>query len=331
MKACKRIPIAAALILAVSSIFLPAPGRALCFASRGEVPEIAPSDSLPPADSIPADSLPADSISNSSSLISNSRNPRPSSPVIIDDKAPRQPSLHYYDKHGNALPEPVRFLLDTDTVKKADSGPKFPLFSGVDVGLNFFDAIMALAGQKHQSFDVWASINLHNWFFPTVEFGLGRGHDAPEDRKFVYDAKLSPFFKIGLDYNFLYKSNPDYRLFFGIRAGMSTYKYDITDITLSNDYWGESQSLSILNQKATSIFGEVLAGLKVKVYKRFSMGWTFRYHFNFHTAVSGVSAGNGLPGSTPWFIPGYGASTPISFTYSLIWTFGPMPQKEIEN
>ena len=32
-------------------------------------------------------------------------------------------------------------------------------------------------------------------------------------------------------------------------------------------------------------------------------------------------------GSKPWFVPGYGASSPVTFTFSAIWTI-PAPKKE---
>ena len=39
-------------------------------------------------------------------------------PVDIDEKKPRT-VLHYYDKHGDPLAEPVMFIATLDTVTKA--------------------------------------------------------------------------------------------------------------------------------------------------------------------------------------------------------------------
>ena len=42
-------------------------------------------------------------------------------PVDTDPTKPPQPVLHYYDKHGNPLEEPVLFLADLDTVTNVKS------------------------------------------------------------------------------------------------------------------------------------------------------------------------------------------------------------------
>lgn len=233
-------------------------------------------------------------------------------PVESDDHKPEAPVLHYYDRHGNPLQQPVRFLTELDTVKKVYSGPVYPLLNGVSVGFNFFDAILMAAGQKYGGFDIWADLSLHNWFFPVIEAGAGFASSTPQDGNFTYTGKPSFYAKIGLNYNFLYKSNPDYQVFLGLRGGFSHFRYDITDITINSPYWDQSNRFSLMDQKATALYGEVLGGIKVKIYKNFSMGWTFRYHFKFHTS--------GGSNSSPWYIPGYGASSPIAATFSLIYT-----------
>lgn len=248
--------------------------------------------------------------------------PRPkSTPVDVDDKKPVV-VLHYYDKHGEPLDEPVLFLATLDTVQQVRSKPNYPLYNGVNIGLNFGDAIFMAFGQKHASFDLWANVSLHNWFFPTLECGLGFADDTPEKQNFTYRTKPSFYAKLGLNYNFLYKSNPDYQVFLGLRAGFSRFTYDITDITISSDYWDETQHLSLRGLNSTSFYGEALAGLQVKIVGGFSLGWSARWHFPFHTSADGANK--------PWFIPGYGGSSPVSMTVSAIWTI-PVKLKETEN
>lgn len=248
-------------------------------------------------------------------------------PVDNDPKKPRQPVLHYYDKHGNPLEEPVLFLADLDTVKKAGPQPVYPLLQSVIVGANFFDAVMLIAGQKHASIDLWAELSLHNWVQPVIEAGIGFADSNPEDGNYHYKGKPSFYTKIGVNYNFLYKSDPAYQFHLGLRGGWSAFRYDITDITINSDYWHQTNSFSISKQKAHALYGEVLAGLKVKIWNNFSMGWDFRYRFKFKSS-------NGS-NSTPWFIPGYGASSPISASFSVIYTIplsrnkktGPLPDE----
>ncbi len=242
-------------------------------------------------------------------------------PVDNDPTKPVQPTLHYYDKHGNPLKEPVMFLAELDTVTKVNSGPVYPLLQSVSVGVNFFDAIMKLAGQTHQSYDVWASLSLHNWFEPVVELGIGFADNHPEEGNFRYKGKPSFYGKIGLNYNFLYKSNPDYQLFLGLRGGFSSFSYDITDITINSSYWDQTNTFSLLNQKAHALYGEALLGIKVMLWKGISMGWSFRYRLKF--SVSNAE------NSTPWFIPGCGAGSAVTASFSVSYTL-PLHHKKIE-
>lgn len=234
-----------------------------------------------------------------------------STPVDIDDDKPRT-VLHFYDKHGDPLDEPVMFLATLDTVQKAKSKPVYPLYNGVNVGLNFGDLIFMAFGNRHASFDLWANVSLHNWIFPTLELGLGYADETPDKQNFTYRTKPSFYAKLGVDYNFLYKSNPDYKVFLGLRAGFSSFKYDVTDVTINSDYWDESQNLSINGLKASCFYGEALAGVQVKIVKAFSLGWTARWHFKFNKGD--------YRGSRPWFIPGYGGAGPFAMTVSAIFS-----------
>lgn len=240
-------------------------------------------------------------------------------PVDNDPNKPKQPTLHYYDKHGNPLEEPVLFLAETDTVKKAGPQPVYPLLQSMSFGVNFFDAVMLAAGQKHASLDVWAELSLHNWIQPVIELGVGFADNRPEEGNFHYKCKPSFYGKLGVNYNFLYKSNPDYQVHIGLRGGYSSFRYDITDIAIGSSYWDQTNRFSIMDQKAHALYGEVLGGIKVKIWKNLSMGWDIRYRFKF----SGSDGSN----STPWFIPGYGAGSALSASFSLIYTF-PFRHKE---
>lgn len=273
------------------------------------------SESIASADSVPAQEAIAPAASSTS--------PR-TTPVDIDDEKPRT-VLHYYDKHGNELKEPVMFLTVLDTVQKPKSKPIYPAYNGMNVGLNFGDLIFMAFGQKYASFDLWANVSIHNWLFPVLECGLGYADSTPSKQNFTYRTKPSFYAKVGLNYNFLYKSNPDYQVYLGLRAGFSNFGYDVTNATITNDYWQQSQNVQLTGLRSTSFYGEVLAGLQVKIVSHFSLGWSVRWHFNFHTTKQFDSA--------PWFIPGYGASSPFGFTVSAIWTIPaktkPAPEGEI--
>ncbi len=232
-------------------------------------------------------------------------------PVESDDEAPPQPVLHYYDKHGDKLDTPVYYLAELDTVSKIRPASPYPLYNGVTVGVNFADAVMALTGQKHSSYDVNAMVSLHNWFFPVVEVGVGWGRYTDKNDLFSVKAYPSVYVKAGINYNFLYKSNPDYMVYLGLRYGLSRHSWDRTDIKTTNDAGESVKAPDELNRSCLSTYGEVLAGLKVKIAGPFSMGWNVRYRIGLHNSG----------GEDPWFVPGYGTG-PLGFTFNAYFTFG---------
>ncbi|MCH5229861.1 MAG: hypothetical protein J1F12_07720 [Muribaculaceae bacterium] len=232
-------------------------------------------------------------------------------PVDNDPNKPAQPTLHYYDKHGNPLDEPVLFMSELDTVVSIKPKPVYPLLYSASLGFNFFDGVMKLFGQSFASYDIQASVSLHNWFEPVVELGLGSADHHTENSNYRYKTSPSFYGKIGINYNFMYKSNPDYQVYLGIRGGFSSYKYEIEDVTINSDYWGQSNKFSILNQSGNSFYGQTLAGIKVKIWKWFSLGWNIRYGFKIKESHSA--------NSIPWFVPGYGTGA-LSASFSLIYT-----------
>ncbi|MDE6787585.1 MAG: hypothetical protein K2J46_11195, partial [Muribaculaceae bacterium] len=232
-------------------------------------------------------------------------------PVESDDNAPAQPVLHYYDKHGNKLDTPVLYLAELDTATTVRPTSPYPLYNGVTVGVNFADAIMALTGQSHSSYDVSAMVSLHNWFFPVLEAGIGWGHHTETNDLFKVKAHPSMYAKVGINYNFLYKSNPDYMAYLGFRFGVAQCKWDKTDIRFTNEAGETEYAPNEMDQRCTSIFGEVLAGLKVNIVGPFALGWNVRYRLGLHSSG----------GMEPWFVPGYGTG-PIGFTFNAYFTFG---------
>lgn len=239
-------------------------------------------------------------------------------PVESDDEAPAQPTLHYYDKHGNKLDKPVLYLAELDTATTVRPKSPYPLYNGVTVGVNFVDAIMSAIGQKHSSYDISAMVSLHNWFFPTVEAGIGWGHYTENNNLYKISAKPSMYAKIGLNYNFLYKSNPAYMAFLGLRFGVAQCHWDRTDIRSTNEEGETVYSPDELDRKCTSTYGEILAGLKVKIAGPFSLGWNVRYRLGLHSSG----------GMSPWFVPGYGTG-PLGFTFNAYFTFGEKGRKKI--
>lgn len=186
--------------------------------------------------------------------------------------------------------------------------PHYPTLTELQLGLNFGDALFVAFGQKYSSFDVSATLNMWNRLQPVLALGLGRAKDTPEDMNYTYIGKLSPYVKLGANYNFLFKKEPSYQIYTGVRLGFSFFKYDVTNVSVNNSYWGEDhQSYELRGVSSNALWGEFLLGLKVNIASNWSVGWEAKFHGLFKCKES--------EHGKPWYIPGYG-------TRNGKWAFG---------
>lgn len=200
---------------------------------------------------------------------------------------------------------------DTITVKAPPT--VYPRFTAVSVGVNVWDALARLTGQQYGVGGVWAELSIHNWFKPMVEVGLGMADYMPKDESYRYKSGMAPYFKIGLNYNFLYNSTPDYSVYLGLRYGISSFSYRVEDVTAVNGYWDESTSLNVPSQHATAGYFEFLFGLRVQIWRNISLGWELRVHKLLHQGAH--------PYGDPWYIPGFGTEGSLfSGAFSVSYT-----------
>ncbi len=206
---------------------------------------------------------------------------------------------------------------DTITVK----APRtiYPRFTSVSAGVNVWDALARIAGQQYGVGGIWAELSIHNWFKPIVEFGFGMADYMPKDESYRYKSGFAPYFKIGLNYNFLYNSTPDYSVYLGLRYGITSFSYRVEDVISNNGYWDESTSLSVPSQHATAGYLEFLFGLRVKIWRDISLGWELRVHKMLHQGAH--------PYGDPWYVPGFGTKGSLfSGAFSISYTL-PLTRK----
>lgn len=197
-----------------------------------------------------------------------------------------------------------------------------PLLFSASVGVDIWDPLMRAFGQKYGLIGFSAELNLHNRYIPVVEFGLGNASSTPSDQNFTYHVGITPWFRIGANYNFLYNSNPDYQFVAGLRLGWSHFNYQLRDVTINDPYWGESQTVNFPRQTSNVTYLHVVFGLKVKILGPVSMGWQVRLRTILHETAQ--SAGE------PWYIPGYGARNGIfAGSFSIFYTL-PLSRKAPE-
>lgn len=189
--------------------------------------------------------------------------------------------------------------------------PRYPRLTQLIVGVNVLDGALMAFGQDYGSLiDMSVTLNMWNRLQPVVELGIGRAKTSPDEGTYTYTGKLAPFARLGADYNLLFKKTPDYQGFLGFRVGASAFEYDVTASNRLGGYWQEQdQQLAMTGLKSHALWGELVAGLRVKVWKRLSMGWQVHYKGIFSYKKDGYSR--------PWYVPGYGSrDRAFSFSFS---------------
>lgn len=210
------------------------------------------------------------------------------------------------DERGNiVLVDTVKGMEVPDSIANGlEPGGKvprmiYPLLHSASVSVDIWDPVMRLFGQHYGLVEFSGEVNLHNRYIPVVEIGLGTTDYTPEDNNYTYRVPLTPYFRIGCNYNFLYNSNPDYLVMAGLRFGYSRFSYEVNDVTIASDYWGESATFNLPRQTGSFTYMQVAFGLKVKVFGPISMGWFIRYKAKLHESEAAYGR--------PWYIPGYGS------------------------
>lgn len=242
---------------------------------------------------------------------------QPQSPEV----KPRRPVnpehlAHTHDENGNVI------LVDTITgtewvdsaAMKAIPKMQYPLIHSLSVGVDIWDAAMRAFGQKYGLGGVTAQLSMHNRYIAVLDFGLGQARDTPSGSNFTYRSPVSPYFRIGADYNIFYNSSPDYQLRAGLRYGLSPFSWCVDNVTTDDGYWDEPASFSIPSRRTLAGWLEVRLSVKVKIAGPVSAGWAFRFNKPLHQ--TGTDAGK------PLVIPGMGKqSQSFSGAFSIYYTF----------
>ncbi len=246
------------------------------------------------------------------------------------DSIDRSRLVSVTDEQGNKI------LVDTVTGKEmpdtlAVDGvtqgrvPKMinPLLFSASVGIDLWDPMMRIFGQSYGLVGLSAELNLHNRYIPVVEVGLGNASSTPSNQNYTYHVGVSPYFRIGANYNFLYNSNPDYQFVAGLRFGWTRFDYQLRNVSISDPYWGQDQIVDFPTQTSSVTYLNVIFGLRVKIWKPISMGWNVRFRTILHETDQ-------LDGK-PWYIPGYGSRKGIiTGSFSVFYTFSLAGKKKTE-
>lgn len=177
--------------------------------------------------------------------------------------------------------------------------------TGVRIGGDLVSVIKSHGDFNFSGSEYSADIDFWRYYL-TVETGkwaMNTEGNEPYDNNGTY-------FRVGVDINFLLK-DPDRNMFFiGGRYGHSDFSETLHTNQIDS-VWG-AQSVLLHNDDVKAHWLEITAGLKVKIWRWFWMGYTARYKFGLSTK------GNGELES--YDVPGYGRTfrdTSWGFNYQL--------------
>jgi hypothetical protein len=201
-------------------------------------------------------------------------------------------------------------------VEEKDNSKQTSIFSfnGIGVSADLFGFAYSLL-DEYTSAEVAIEANLGNRFYPTAEVGLGWCNTQDETTGIRYKTN-APYFKVGLNYNFFTSKNkpdPDHYIYGLARFAWTGFEYDIETPPIIDPVWGGSTSLNLDGVSGNCSWAEIGAGIKVKIFKGFHMGWSIRYKIRLSE-----KRGNN---SNMWYIPGFGINKSTTFggTYSIIY------------
>lgn len=182
-----------------------------------------------------------------------------------------------------------------------------PAWQGGNIKFDFGNTVyeIALSGAERLSFETALNFNLKRRFFPTLELGYATAHHTVGNGG-RYKGH-GGFTRIGMDINCF---KPEHQsvwlnlILVGARVGIGSQKYDMTNLSLHDDYWNDIRR-DFVDRTRVDVWVEINASIQLEVYKGFTMGWGVRERI---LCTRGKNAS-----VLPWYIPGYGVNKNSSF------------------
>lgn len=223
------------------------------------------------------------------------------------------------------IPAPPKGNAIKKEKKEKKEEAEYPLYNGVSVGLELWGLGSSALGGDFRSSEVSVDVNLRNRFFPIFELGYGSTDSWGE--KGIHYKSDAPYFRIGMDYNTLYRKKHGHMLLVGLRYGASSFKHDIAasklddpiygdtvgNPNLEDDIWGGSMPYEHKGMKSFMQWAEFCVGIRAHVWKSLYMGWSLRFKFKLSATPDKYG--------DPWYVPGFGeyASNTMGVTYTITY------------
>ena len=121
------------------------------------------------------------------------------------------------------------------------------VYQGMSVKMDIGTPILEIArsGGKMQSYEAAINVRLAKRFYPTVEGGFALAECAADGGQ---HKGMGAFGRVGMDMAVVKKGTTENNMLIGLRVGGAYQDYDLTNVRLYSNYWGE-QRLNFYDQK----------------------------------------------------------------------------------
>lgn len=200
-------------------------------------------------------------------------------------------------------------------IENKDTTKQVPFYNGFYVQADVASIIMSARSNKETySYEAGIQVDIKHKYYPVIEAGFGSS-DKTSLKNYEFTTS-APYARVGMDFNLLKKkkdSKPTNNLFLaGLRLGMSNFNYKISNLSVTDSYWGGSESVFTSNYNTTKFWWEIVAGVKVEVIKNIYMGWSARKRILITKDTEGDIF--------PYYIPGFGVNS--TGNWGLNYTIG---------
>ena len=172
-----------------------------------------------------------------------------------------------------------------------------PLFRGFQVSFDLVGAARLMFGDRGE-IGGGLRINLHDQWFPVVEFGIGKANHNADEPTYIAYKTTAPYFRVGIDKNLLKQKHGPYRFYAGLRYAYTSYKVDLARDDFPDPYWKWNTGFGVKDEQCNYHWLEVALGADATIWGPLHLGWSVRYKRR-------IAHNDGALGRT-WYVPGFG-------------------------
>lgn len=217
----------------------------------------------------------------------------------------------YAQVKSDSLPNDRVRGIQYETGTHPISAEQIPVFAGFSISVDLAGLAMtqmAVYGQYESAL----RLNFKEAYFPILELGIGNCNHTDETTSQHYMVR-SPYYRVGLDYNFIKNKHSSNRLYGGIRYGLTFYKYDLEGNDIEDPVWDGSIPYHFESVSSNAHWLELVGGLETKIWKFIHVGWSVRFRKMLKQKKNAIGKS--------WYVPGYGKNNESNWggTFNLIF------------